>query len=100
MIDRRTIAITLLALAVIAGIMGVFACLEAAPPHKHHKVIIARIVTHLNNVVVDRDAVFIFSGKPCDYGTIPAEAVPYLIELGPDGRTVVKVHFRRVNLRE
>ncbi len=69
---------------------------EAQKPATLHQRIHVRILRHLNLVEVNRATVFTFGGHDCAYENVPAEAVPQLIELAADGKTIIRVVFRKV----
>ncbi len=85
-------------------IVSVLACVaiesgsqvDAQKPATLHQRIHVRILRHLNLVEVNRQTVFTFGGHDCTYEDIPVEAVPQLIELAADGKTIVRVVFRKV----
>jgi len=47
-----------------------------------------------SDYVVTEETEVLVNGKPCRYSEVPANATILRMELGPDSRTVFKVHFR------
>jgi hypothetical protein len=48
------------------------------------------------NYVVTEETEVLLNGKPCRYKEVPANASILRMELGPDNKTVLKLHFRAV----
>ncbi len=44
--------------------------------------------------VVTEETEVLVNGKPCRYSEVPSDASILRMELGPDNRTVLKIHFR------
>jgi hypothetical protein len=42
---------------------------------------------------VTKQTIVLLDGKSCQYDDVPDEAEIVLLELAPDGRTIVRIHF-------
>jgi hypothetical protein len=49
-----------------------------------------------SDYVVTEETEVLLNGKPCRYKDVPDNATILRMELGPDNKTVLKVHFRAV----
>jgi hypothetical protein len=47
-----------------------------------------------SDYVVTEETEVLLNGKPCRYNEVPNSATILRMELGPDNRTVLKLHFR------
>jgi hypothetical protein len=51
-------------------------------------------------IVVDEATELRLDGNPCTFEELPATAEVILLELGADGRTILKLHFRTTPSKE
>jgi hypothetical protein len=49
-----------------------------------------------SDYVVTEETEVLLNGKPCRYNEVPDNATILRMELGPDNKTVLKIHFRAV----